>query len=184
MLATIILWSHALAALLFAALALGQLRRAGDAVPRLAFTAALACTALWVLAVAGIGPRDVAARLAHPDLARAVEGGARRHHHVRAVEGRDHGLDARHFHVHRPARRQARAQVLLQGGVGLVHQLHLLVGQDHEAQLVAVGDLDALDVALQIFADDALGSGQLRVLLPDTEDPDLIPPPLADVRVI
>jgi Barstar (barnase inhibitor) len=49
---------------------------------------------------------------------------------------------------------------------------------------LAVGDLDAFDVALQIFADDALGSGQLRVLLPETEDPDLIPPPLADVRVI
>jgi putative PEP-CTERM system histidine kinase len=64
MAATVTLWSHALAALLFAALALGQLRRAGDGVPRLAFAAALACTALWALAVAGIGPRDVSARLA------------------------------------------------------------------------------------------------------------------------
>jgi putative PEP-CTERM system histidine kinase len=64
MIATITLWSHALAALLFAAIALGQLRRAGAAVPRLAFTAALGCTALWALAVAGIGARDLAARLA------------------------------------------------------------------------------------------------------------------------
>jgi putative PEP-CTERM system histidine kinase len=63
MLATIILWSHALAALLFAVVAGSQVRRAGDAVPRLAFTAALACTALWALAVAGIGPRDLPTRL-------------------------------------------------------------------------------------------------------------------------
>jgi putative PEP-CTERM system histidine kinase len=63
MLATLTLWGHALAALLFGAIALSQLRRAGDAVPRLAFTAALACTALWALAVAGIGPRELPARL-------------------------------------------------------------------------------------------------------------------------
>jgi len=63
MLATVILWSHALAALLFAVVAGSQVRRAGDAVPRLAFTAALACAALWALAVAGLGARDVAARL-------------------------------------------------------------------------------------------------------------------------
>ena len=49
---------------------------------------------------------------------------------------------------------------------------------------LAAGDLDAFDVALQIFADDALGSGQLRVLLPETADPDLVPPPLADIRVV
>lgn len=64
MIASVTLWSHALAALLFAAIALGQVRRAGDTVPRLAFTAALGCTALWALAVAGIGTGDVAARLA------------------------------------------------------------------------------------------------------------------------
>jgi hypothetical protein len=63
MLATVILWSHALAALLFAVVAGSQMRRAGDAVPRLAFTAALACTALWALAVAGIGPRELPTRL-------------------------------------------------------------------------------------------------------------------------
>jgi len=48
----------------------------------------------------------------------------------------------------------------------------------------AAGDLDDFDVALQVFTDDALGSGQLRVLLPEAADPDLVPPPLADVRVI
>ncbi len=48
----------------------------------------------------------------------------------------------------------------------------------------AAHDLDAFDVALQVFADDALGSGQLRVLLPEAAGPDLVPPPLADVRVI
>ncbi len=43
---------------------------------------------------------------------------------------------------------------------------------------LAAGDPDALDVALQIFAEDALGSGQLRVLLQDpTNDP--IPSPAA-----
>jgi hypothetical protein len=49
---------------------------------------------------------------------------------------------------------------------------------------LAAGDLDAFDVALQVFAEDALGTGQLRVLLPEAEDPDLVPPPLADVRVL
>jgi hypothetical protein len=56
----------------------------------------------------------------------------------------------------------------------------LWVGWEH----LAAGDLDAFDVALQIFAEDALGSGQLRVLLPETGDPDPVPPPLADVRVV
>src|SRR5690242_9101697 len=64
MLATLTLWGHALAALLFGAIALSQVRRAGDAVPRLAFTAALGCTALWALAVAGIGPRELPSALA------------------------------------------------------------------------------------------------------------------------
>jgi RNAse (barnase) inhibitor barstar len=39
---------------------------------------------------------------------------------------------------------------------------------------LATGDPDALDVAVQIFAEDALGSGQLRVLLQDNSD---MPPP-------
>ncbi len=59
-----ILWVHALAALLFALLALSEGRRAGSALPRLAFTLALAVTALWALAVAGIGAGDVATALA------------------------------------------------------------------------------------------------------------------------
>lgn len=63
MIASVTLWSHALAALLFGLVALSQARRAGDAVPRLAFTAALACTSLWALAVAGLGSHDLAARL-------------------------------------------------------------------------------------------------------------------------
>lgn len=50
---------------------------------------------------------------------------------------------------------------------------------------LAAGDLDALDVALQIFAEDALSAGQLRVLLRQTRSvADPVPPPLADVRVI
>ncbi|HEX4694987.1 XrtA/PEP-CTERM system histidine kinase PrsK [Sphingomonas sp.] len=55
MTATIILWSHALAALLFAGLALSQLRDGGASVPRTAFLVALGLTALWALATAGIG---------------------------------------------------------------------------------------------------------------------------------
>ncbi|WP_374944060.1 XrtA/PEP-CTERM system histidine kinase PrsK [Sphingomonas sp.] len=51
----LILWSHALAALLFGALALSQVAVPG----RRAFAAALAITALWALAVAGIEPGDV-----------------------------------------------------------------------------------------------------------------------------
>ena len=59
--AALILWSHALAALVFGALAMSQLSRAGTALPRLAFMVALAATALWALAIAGIGVGDVAA---------------------------------------------------------------------------------------------------------------------------
>ena len=55
----VILWSHALAALLFAGVALTRLRDAGTALPRLTFVVALAITALWALAVAGIGPADL-----------------------------------------------------------------------------------------------------------------------------
>ncbi len=62
--ATLILWSHALAALLFAGVALSRLRDAGSALPRLTFVAALGMTALWALAVAGIGTTDVVTRVA------------------------------------------------------------------------------------------------------------------------
>ena len=61
---TLILWSHALAALLFAGVALSRLRDAGTALPRLTFVVALGITALWALAVAGIDARDVTARVA------------------------------------------------------------------------------------------------------------------------
>ena len=61
----LILWSYALAALLFGALALDQARRprASGWTGRL-FVAALALTALWALAIAGIGGHDVSARIA------------------------------------------------------------------------------------------------------------------------
>lgn len=61
---TVILWGHALAALLFAVLALSQLRDGAVSVPRAAFVAALGVTALWALAVAGIGSEDLTTRVA------------------------------------------------------------------------------------------------------------------------
>ncbi len=64
MVAAIILWGHALAALLFGMIALSQLRDVGTAVPRLTFVVALITTAFWALAVAGIGADDVMARIA------------------------------------------------------------------------------------------------------------------------
>jgi len=64
MAATVILWGHALAALLFAVLALSQLRDGAVSVPRAAFVAALGVTALWALAVAGIGSEDLTTRVA------------------------------------------------------------------------------------------------------------------------
>lgn len=62
--ATVILWGHAIAALLFAVLALSQLRAGAVSVPRTAFLAALGLTALWALAMAGIGSGDVVTRVA------------------------------------------------------------------------------------------------------------------------
>ncbi len=61
---TIMLWGHALAALLFAGLALSQLRAAAASLPRTAFLVALGLTAIWALAVAGIGNADVVTRVA------------------------------------------------------------------------------------------------------------------------
>lgn len=58
MIATLILWAHAMAALVFGVLALSQVRRAGTALPRMAFLVALALTAFWALAIAGIGVGD------------------------------------------------------------------------------------------------------------------------------
>ncbi len=64
MVAALILWGHALAAFVFAALALAQLRRPRGQWPHGAFVTALLLTALWALAVAGIDARDVSTRLA------------------------------------------------------------------------------------------------------------------------
>lgn len=61
---TVILWGHALAALLFGVLALTQLNDRAVSVPRTAFVAALGVTALWALAVAGIGSSDVTTKVA------------------------------------------------------------------------------------------------------------------------
>ena len=60
----LILWIHALAALLFAVLAMAQAQRTPAGLPRAPLVAALATTALWALAVAGIGFADIATRLA------------------------------------------------------------------------------------------------------------------------
>ena len=54
------IWVHALVALLFAGVALAAARSARPVAPRATLVAALGLTALWALAVAGIGTRDVA----------------------------------------------------------------------------------------------------------------------------
>ncbi len=60
---TLILWSHALAAFLFAALALWAARRDAERTPRWPLVAVLGATAIWALAVAGLGGTDPATRL-------------------------------------------------------------------------------------------------------------------------
>ena len=60
----LILWSHALAALLFAGAALVEWRRPREGRPGLLFAGALLLSALWALAMAGIGSRDLSTRLA------------------------------------------------------------------------------------------------------------------------
>ncbi len=60
----LILWGHALAALAFGGLALAWLRHPAPAVPRGPLVLACGTTALWALAVAGIGTGDVVPRLA------------------------------------------------------------------------------------------------------------------------
>ncbi len=64
MLATLILWGHALAALLFGATGLWALRSDATTMPRVPLVAALAATALWALAVAGIGENDLVTQVA------------------------------------------------------------------------------------------------------------------------
>lgn len=62
---SLILWGHALAALIFAALALWALRSEGPGgIPRKPLAVALAMTALWALAVAGIGEADLVTEIA------------------------------------------------------------------------------------------------------------------------
>ncbi|MHA6722081.1 XrtA/PEP-CTERM system histidine kinase PrsK [Sphingomonas sp. RS2018] len=59
----LVLWSHALSALLFALLAVLAARRVAADLPRWPLVAMLGLTALWALAVAGIGGADIATRL-------------------------------------------------------------------------------------------------------------------------
>jgi putative PEP-CTERM system histidine kinase len=60
----LILWSHALAALLFGVLAVWALRRKALPVPARPLALACALTALWSVTVAGIGGADLATRMA------------------------------------------------------------------------------------------------------------------------
>lgn len=62
--ADFILWGHALAALLFGALAFRRVPAGDGGLPRVTFIAALVLTALWALAVAGIDARGLIARVA------------------------------------------------------------------------------------------------------------------------
>ncbi|MCU6455904.1 PEP-CTERM system histidine kinase PrsK [Sphingomonas sp. A2-49] len=62
--AALILWGHALAALAFGALALAAWQRPIAGTVRGPLAAALVATALWALAVAGIGIADIVPRLA------------------------------------------------------------------------------------------------------------------------
>jgi putative PEP-CTERM system histidine kinase len=64
MVPALILWGHALAALLFGALGLWTFRGAEVGVPRKPLGIALILTALWALAVAGIGEADLTTRIA------------------------------------------------------------------------------------------------------------------------
>jgi putative PEP-CTERM system histidine kinase len=64
MTAALILWSHALAAMLFGALSLWAWRRRESGVPRRPLAFALATTALWALAAAGIGADEMGTHIA------------------------------------------------------------------------------------------------------------------------
>jgi len=63
MTATLILWSHALAALLFGGLAVWTMRAPASGLPRRPLAAALALSSLWALAVAGIGAGEMVTRI-------------------------------------------------------------------------------------------------------------------------
>lgn len=60
----VLLWSHSLAALLFGLLAFGALQRGRWGLPRRMLSAALLLTGFWALAMAGIGPGEMATRMA------------------------------------------------------------------------------------------------------------------------
>ena len=60
----LILWTHALAALLFAALGLWAMRARTGGLPRISFAVAFGVTALWALSIAGIGHDQLVSRLA------------------------------------------------------------------------------------------------------------------------
>lgn len=62
--AGIVIWGHALAALLFGALGVWTLRLDAKRMPRIPFAIALIATALWALSVAGIGEADASVDLA------------------------------------------------------------------------------------------------------------------------
>lgn len=64
MIAALVLWGHALAALAFGLLALGQADRARGDWPKAALVTAMATTSLWALAVAGMESRDIATQIA------------------------------------------------------------------------------------------------------------------------
>jgi putative PEP-CTERM system histidine kinase len=64
MTATLSLWTHALAALLFGALALWVWRSPASAMPRRPLAVALAMTALWALGVAGVGAAEMVTEIA------------------------------------------------------------------------------------------------------------------------
>lgn len=63
MTATLILWSHALAALLFGGLTFWTVRATAIGLPRRPLALALGLTALWALAVSGIGAGDIVTRM-------------------------------------------------------------------------------------------------------------------------
>ena len=63
MTATLILWSHALAALLFGGVALWTVRAPTSGLPRRPLMLALTLTSLWALAVAGIGAGEMVTRI-------------------------------------------------------------------------------------------------------------------------
>ena len=62
--AALVLWVHALAALLFGGLALWTWRAREEGLPRRPLALALAFTALWALAASGIGSADIVTRFA------------------------------------------------------------------------------------------------------------------------